>query len=817
MIQIKAIHIEEFRGIRELDLTLNCKSFAVWGPNGSGKSGVVDALDFALSGTIGRLAGPGTSGLTVAKHGPHVHQRDNPASAKVRLTVHDTVSGLEAVLTRSVKSPGKVSLEPDTPEMRTAVAQVGQYPELTLSRREIIKYVVTEPGARAEQVQGLLKLDRIDLTRKLLRSALTKASSDLNAANSELGNAEEAVLRHFELTSLLASELTKATNARRSVLGLGLFDAVTVDTDLHEGLSSEGPLDGFNRTSAVADVRALLTRIETPTTLVDATTVLATALDEVESDPSILEALQHRRLVEAGLELLIGPTCPLCDLEWEDIESLTAHLRERIARSEVAAGLQQRIAAASIGVRSAVGEVRELIRTCEPHAATADGDDGLSTRLRTWSDDLVTFGVRLSTTDGALSQLDRIRSDALAAPSNLLSDLEDLAANLDAKPDQTAANEARTFLTVAQERWKRVRVARAEPSRAGAGQRTAKVIYDTYCTVADDALTTLYKTVEDDFSAYYRTINSDDESTFKAELEPSAGKLDLTVDFYGLGMFPPAAYHSEGHQDGMGVCLYLALLQHLLGSDFRLAILDDVVMSVDRNHRRQFCELLRTTFPNVQFIITTHDEVWARQMQNSGLITRSGQARFHGWSVNSGPVCDEGEDVWARIDSDLECDDVPAAAARLRRHLEAVTADLAAGIGGQVAYRSDADYDLGQLLTAVKSRHGELLGKAAQSAQSWNNDEALNAIKAIKAQRSKAIPVQEGENWVINKLVHNNDWAAITKEDFTPVLVATRQFLDLFRCDNPECGSWIQLSGSPTDPDALRCQCQAYNLNLRSK
>ena len=39
----------------------------------------------------------------------------------------------------------------------------------------------------------------------------------------------------------------------------------------------------------------------------------------------------------------------------------------------------------------------------------------------------------------------------------------------------------------------------------------------------------------------------------------------------------------------MGICLYLALIRQLLGSDFRLAVLDDVVMSVDSSHRRQFC------------------------------------------------------------------------------------------------------------------------------------------------------------------------------------------------------------------------------------
>ena len=143
---------------------------------------------------------------------------------------------------------------------------------------------------------------------------------------------------------------------------------------------------------------------------------------------------------------------------------------------------------------------------------------------------------------------------------------------------------------------------------------------------------------------------------------PSAGKLDLTVDFYGLGMFPPAAYHSEGHQDGMGVCLYLALVKQLLGSNFRFAVLDDVVMSVDRNHRRQFCKLLKEAFPNVQFIITTHDEVWARQMQSSGLITGKTQARFHGWSVDHGPLYQARQDAWDHVRADLELGDLLGAA-----------------------------------------------------------------------------------------------------------------------------------------------------------
>ena len=131
-----------------------------------------------------------------------------------------------------------------------------------------------------------------------------------------------------------------------------------------------------------------------------------------------------------------------------------------------------------------------------------------------------------------------------------------------------------------------------------------------------------------DFSTYYRDINSDDEGSFKARLEPSEGKLDLEVAFYAKDMYPPAAYHSGGNQDGMGVCLYLALMKRLLGARFRFAVLDDVVMSVDQGHRKQFWTLLKRRFPDVQFIITTHDKVSAKQMQTEQLVDSKGGIVF---------------------------------------------------------------------------------------------------------------------------------------------------------------------------------------------
>ena len=86
MISIKTIHIEEFRGIRELDLNLAGENFGICGPNGTGKSGVVDAIEFCLTGNLTRLSGQGQGELSVKGHAPHVDKRKDPDKARVAIT-----------------------------------------------------------------------------------------------------------------------------------------------------------------------------------------------------------------------------------------------------------------------------------------------------------------------------------------------------------------------------------------------------------------------------------------------------------------------------------------------------------------------------------------------------------------------------------------------------------------------------------------------------------------------------------------------------------------------------------------------------------
>jgi len=138
VIKLESVHIEEVRGIRKLDLEFAGEKFAISGPNGSGKSGVIDAIEFGLSGHIGRLTGRGTQGLSVSEHGPHVDKTKFPDAAFVTLRVFLTGIGKSATITRKVASPNKPKIEPADADVKAALAEIADHPEITLSRREIL-------------------------------------------------------------------------------------------------------------------------------------------------------------------------------------------------------------------------------------------------------------------------------------------------------------------------------------------------------------------------------------------------------------------------------------------------------------------------------------------------------------------------------------------------------------------------------------------------------------------------------------------------------------------------------------------------------
>jgi RecF/RecN/SMC N terminal domain len=819
MIRLHSVSIRNFRGIRELDLEFAGGNYAIQGPNGSGKSGVVDAIEFALTGAITRLSGPGTGDLSTNRHGPHVDYRDTPREAVVILIGELVSDGTKVTIERKLDRPIDATIIPDNEETRKVVKRVSAHPEFVLSRRQIIKYILVEAGKRAAEIQALLKLERINELRQALRSASGSCSRALAVAD----NANKITLQSLR-TVLGIEDMSKEAiltevNKLRTTAGVEpleeLKSTAPLDKDIRDETGEEEKKKTPSKIVALADYRTFkeLFSSENRTPAEKVSKDILVKLEEVRAEPTLISDIEKQQLFDLALQYFDGVNCPVCDTKWDedDFGEIVATKQKNLLRGkelkedllDLAQVLTLRIQviATPLDVLISVSETLDLPPVAESLRA-------MRTKLSDVRNKLKNTGEILSLSSENITVLTTI--DA-ATETSLIA----LESAIQAIPEDTGRGEARAVLIEAQARIKDAREANVLLKQARKTSDMAKLVLEVYDGTVDDFLNNLYEEVESGFAEFYRLVNGEDESSFKAQLRHSMGSVGLNVDFYGRGLFPPVAYHSEGHQDGMGLCLYLALMQKVLGRDFSFAVLDDVVMSVDSTHRKEVCNLLKQSFPETQFIITTHDKIWLHQMVSAGLVDRRSSIRFTRWSVDDGPSTAEAKEAWDRIQDRMDNDDVSAAAAILRRHLESASLEIGELIGAEVQLRQDADYELGEVLPKAISRWKKILKRAIISAKSWDNQTLQEELERRAEEFSKCVESSQSEQWALNKLVHYNAWASLSREDFNPLVQKFHDLLDCFRCSS--CKALLHPEPTRSGPNTIRCDCGASVLNLVSK
>lgn len=816
MIRIESIAIREFRGIRNLNLKLNGQNFAACGPNGTGKSGIVDAIEFALTGNISRLSGAGTGGLSVKSHGPHVDLRDKPENAVVTLEVTiPSLSGRRARITRSVNAAGAPKIEPNDPEVLRAFSRVAEHPEFVLSRRELIRYVLSEPGERSKAVMALLRLEEIEKLRAVLQkiaNAEAKKPPQLSRLKDDAG---KRLVESLGIARPATAAILDAVNGRRRLLGLAELEKLEAGTSLREGVAATeaSAPPRVTKIQATEDLRLFISALETlrAASVEEARTRALASATTLESEGQLAD-LDREAMLKSALARYDGSICPVCDTAFAP-GAFEAHLAGKLARLE------------RIGkLRSALEGDVDLLKTELTTVGLALNAlvilvDNLPKKVDAGAirDLVVTLRARYAQL-AKLTPIPDTRAVLEVATNvpDLASLLAEIRAVIDAMPEPSAQDAARDYLLVAQERLESYRNLSRELNIAETAKDRAARAFRLYGEVTTSALEKIYADVQATFATYYRKVNEDDEHAFTAKLMvPAVGKLAFDVDFYGRGHFPPGAYHSEGHQDGMGLCLYLALMNHLLGDGFTFAVLDDVLMSVDAGHRRQVCNLLKTMFPNTQFIFTTHDEIWLRHMRSEGLVKDKGFAHFRTWTVETGPTEWDGRNVWEEIDGHLAKNDVRSAAALLRHHLEHFGKEACHRLRARVEYRSDAQFALEDVLAPATSALGDTLKKARLAATSWGHGPVAEKIVVMEAAFGEAKQQVNSDRWQMNAAVHFNEWASLDAQDFRPLAQAFRSFSELFSCGT--CNEMLSITPAKGEKQGLRCGCGGTNWNLLGK
>ena len=817
MILVKSISIHEFRGVRNLTLTPDSMNFAVCGPNGTGKSGIVDALEFVLTGNISRLSGAGTGGLSVKEHGPHVDSRNRPEDAFVSVTLEIPTLGKEATIRRSVKDARNPKISPDDADVRRVIERVGLHPEFVLSRRELIRYILAEPGKRSKEVLALLRLEQVETLRvQFQKIANATEREELNQKGVH-ERASAALLSALNIPKLSMPALLAAVNERRTLLSLPPLAPLESTTSIKDGMSTMAAArqpTKIVRVDAIAQLAGFQQKLATLSSSdIQAQCVAAQAsIAKLLLDEKFLESASSEEFLQRALASYDEEVCPVCDTPWEP-EAFREHVAQKLARHSAAMKQRRTL---EVELRPIADPVNELVALCADLAAHGSALKPVvdCASIRDYREHLEAVSKSLSAllplgkTSEQLSSLTR-------GHDHLLPAIELLTSGIAALPEASAQDAARDYLTICQERLETYRQASLALKQARGKAQTAGDVFNTYASATTQALDAIYAQVQGTFSKLYRLVNQDDEEHFQARLKPSIGKLGFDVDFYGRGFFPPGAYHSEGHQDGMGLCLYLALMQHLAGDAFTFAVLDDVLMSVDSGHRREVSKMLQQEFPDTQFFLTTHDEIWLRHMKVVGLIKPKGAAHFRTWNVNEGPTEWDDKDVWDEIDALLHKNDVRAAAVLLRNYLEHFSKEACHVLRAQVEFRGDAQFTLGDLLPSAIIRLRKLLKQGKSAAQSWGQTDSFEKAHTLEVGFDEAAVASNAELWQVNAAVHYNEWANLHRNDFAPVVKSFKDLFDAFGCRT--CHSVLFVTPEHRSPEGLRCMCGNVHVNLLKK
>jgi hypothetical protein len=91
--------------------------------------------------------------------------------------------------------------------------------------------------------------------------------------------------------------------------------------------------------------------------------------------------------------------------------------------------------------------------------------------------------------------------------------------------------------------------------------------------------------------------------------------IDISLEFYGIEQPSPRITLSEGYRNSLGLSIFLSMAKHESDAD-RPLFLDDVIVSLDRNHRGMIADLLEKEFAERQVIIFTHDRDWYTELRH---------------------------------------------------------------------------------------------------------------------------------------------------------------------------------------------------------
>ncbi|MBA3342478.1 MAG: hypothetical protein H0T48_11675 [Gemmatimonadaceae bacterium] len=593
--RLNSIELEWFRGAADtVSLDVGGKSAVVYGTNGAGKSSFVDAVEYIINeGRIGHL----THEYSGRKQERGVINTHTP-------TLSPTHVSIEFANGTGVRVDVKTSGACTKSGNGLAELMTWDYRRVVLRQDEVAAFVSSPKGAKYSALLPLLGLEPLEYAAENVRQlgkgvekstqivekrerlrAATEAAQIFSKGHGDISAELRKIhSRYLPDVSFKADRLGECQHLLKAIRRR--VESLSADGRSYAALSEIAGIPLAEAISGVRDAGAALAQ-STETLIEERLTVLDHAL---------------RFVTKSGAPKHIA--CPACgrDIQAAELES---HLKAENERLLEAATLFSQYRSANNRLGDALSRLQSAFTKEEVLVWATSRNDGGKPQtdyLATLDASAIRKGCNAQQLQGIESLILPLISAAAASTGNqppeapeLLLDRETVVAAEAVIAAEGLSHEVKSV-----------------DALLDCLLAVEKGVRDQIRLRSDEIMAGISGDIQRMWSILHP--NEAIEGVRLSHPDDADKAIDIELTFHGVEQKSPRLTLSEGNRNSLGLCVFLSMAKRDVADT--PVILDDVVVSLDRNHRGMVVDLVEQEFADRQVLIFTHDRDWYIELRS---------------------------------------------------------------------------------------------------------------------------------------------------------------------------------------------------------
>lgn len=796
-LKLKKISLLNFRGAKdllELNLGSNCKSCAVFGNNAEGKSTFTHALEWFLYDKIAWLKGEGISSDDMV----------NLASTENDMMVSLLFNRKELDSSKIFdKQKGKSGFSNKSPEFLNYINNEAKYERLYLDQHTILWFLSITKGKKKDEIAKIVGYDDIVKVKSIFSTIVREREKDFRFWDAKKNLEHNRARLTKEIYGEAISDIQELLTKSQELLSIfGIKQKVKNIKELDEAIEKAFQLlPSQERAKERVELENLKTRIERLGERCNFYSLFYKWVKKynalIEDKENLSRITMDGFLRQAEKVLRDNPnvdTCPLCE---QPIASQEELLKSVIERYRKLTEIRENLETLGDDLSNLIVVLKDIERECRQIS------QDLSTKkidhnFKAIQEYLTNIDKIKPEIENKFKNRDFVKVDFTTVEKSIknlgktfqetISDLDKKVSNLAITKEEEQRQIVHRKLSVGKELVLENISYEKFISVFNSQLHNLRRIENQLLVRQNQVMQQILDLLSNDVNKFFCDLNKKENiKNVRLELKGEEG-IEFSLEFYDNEASPPKKYLSESQLNSLGIAFFLAAIKKFNKSN-KFFVLDDVLVSFDKNYRLRLLDLLDENFSDYQILILTHEEYWFQMMKRKFPKWIFKEVC---WDFNSGiRFKDIKFDPLDNIGNKLVRGE--KVGNELRTYIEALLKEICIALEVKLVFRFGMDNErrmIGEMFPALTSS----LKKHQSNIQDYKDYKELEVSNFVSTCDSH----------------HNPD--LVSPGDIGETIEKTRKFRELFVCPK---GKMVERRNNIPGQNEISCKCGCLKLDWK--